>query len=106
MGGAGASIPVYADAKGMTLYTFDKDSPGKSACYDDCAKAWPPLAAPANATASGDWSVVTRTDGAKQWAFAGKPLYTFVKDTALGDAKGDKAADVWHVAAFQPAKGI
>lgn len=102
-----SSIPVYADAKGMTLYTFDKDTvPGKSVCNGDCAAAWPPLAAPADGVANGAWSVVTRDDGTKQWAFQGKPLYTFAKDAALGDAKGDKAGDVWHAACFQPTKGL
>jgi predicted lipoprotein with Yx(FWY)xxD motif len=100
-------VPVYADAKGMTLYTFDKDTvPGKSACSGECATAWPPLIAPAGAVARGAWSIITRDDGAKQWAFAGKPLYTFAKDTALGEAKGNKLADVWHVAVFEPTRGI
>ncbi len=88
------------DAKGMTLYIFDKDSTGKSACNGQCAQNWPPLMAPANAAASGDWSVITRDDGGKQWAYKGKPLYTWVKDTKPGDATGDGVANnTWHVAA-------
>lgn len=88
------------DAKGMTLYIFDKDSAGKSACNGQCAQNWPPLMAPAGAAASGDWSVVTRDDGAKQWAYKGKPLYTWVKDTKPGDATGEGVANnTWHIAA-------
>jgi predicted lipoprotein with Yx(FWY)xxD motif len=88
------------DAKGMTLYIFDKDSTGKSACNGQCAQNWPPLMAPAGAAASGDWSVVTRDDGAKQWAYKGKPLYTWVKDTKPGDATGEGVANnTWHIAA-------
>jgi predicted lipoprotein with Yx(FWY)xxD motif len=88
------------DAKGMTLYIFDKDSTGKSACNGQCAQNWPPLMAPANAAESGDWSVVTRDDGAKQWAYKGKPLYTWVKDTKPGDATGEGVANnTWHIAA-------
>lgn len=88
------------DAKGMTLYIFDKDSTGKSACNGQCAQNWPPLMAPANAAASGDWSVVTRDDGGKQWAYKGKPLYTWVKDTKPGDATGEGVANnTWHIAA-------
>ncbi|MGO4387353.1 hypothetical protein AB4Y85_07425 [Microvirga sp. 2YAF29] len=88
------------DAKGMTLYIFDKDSTGKSACNGQCAQNWPPLMAPANAAASGSWSVITRDDGAKQWAYKGKPLYTWVKDTKPGDATGEGVANnTWHIAA-------
>ena len=88
-----------ADASGMTLYSFDKDSAGKSACNGPCAKNWPPLSA-ASGTASGDWSVVAREDGSKQWAYKGKPLYTFAKDTKPGDAMGDGFLNnQWHIAA-------
>ena len=77
---AGIQIPAtasaYADGKGMTLYTYDKDEAGKSSCIGDCSQTWPALAAPATATGFGDWSVVTRDDGSKQWALKGKPLYT------------------------------
>ena len=66
---------IYVDAKGMTLYTFDKDEAGKSNCYDNCAKNWPPLMAAADAMDMGEWTVVARTDGTKQWAYEGKPVY-------------------------------
>jgi predicted lipoprotein with Yx(FWY)xxD motif len=72
-------------------------------CNAECATAWPPFAAPADAKAEGNWSVVTRDDGAKQWALNGKPLYTFAKDERPGDGKGHNAAKVWHIAAFAPA---
>jgi predicted lipoprotein with Yx(FWY)xxD motif len=89
---------IYTDAKGMALYTFDKDKAGKSACYDKCAKNWPPFAAAADAKPEGEWTIVDRTDGSKMWAYEGKPLYTFVKDTKPGEVMGDGANDVWHVA--------
>ena len=88
---------MMVDHKGMTLYTFDKDSGGKSMCNDDCAKNWPPMMAPAGATADGKWSVIKRDDGTSQYAYDGKPLYTFVKDKAPGDMTGEKLKDVWHV---------
>jgi len=91
--------PVLADSKGMTLYTFDKDAtPGKSACNGQCAQNWPPLAAKANVKPMGDWTVVTRDDGSKQWAYKGKPLYTWVKDSKPGDTTGEGVNNVWHVA--------
>ena len=90
---------ALVDAKGMTLYTFDRDAAGKSACNGQCAQNWPPLMADASASASGDWSVITRDYGDKQWAYKGKPLYTWVKDTKPGEVTGDGVNNVWHVAA-------
>jgi len=91
---------VFTDTKGMTLYTFDKDTtPGKSACNGPCATNWPPLMVADGASASGDWSVVTRDDGKKQWAYKGKPVYTWIKDTKPGDKTGEGAGgNTWHVA--------
>jgi predicted lipoprotein with Yx(FWY)xxD motif len=90
---------VLVDAKGMTLYTFDKDSAGKSACNGPCAENWPPLMAAADAKGSGDWTVVKRDDGKTMWAYKGKPLYTWVKDKAPGDTTGDGVNNnLWHVA--------
>ncbi|WP_236589160.1 COG4315 family predicted lipoprotein [Ramlibacter aurantiacus] len=91
---------VLVGTNGMTLYTFDRDQAGsgKSVCNGQCAALWPPLAAPADAKPSGDWTVVTRDDGAKQWAYKGKPLYFWVKDTKAGDKTGDGVNNVWKVA--------
>ncbi len=89
---------ALVDAKGMTLYVFDRDAAGKSNCSGQCATNWPPLAAPASAQASGDWTVVAREDGSKQWAYKGKPLYTWAKDAKPGDVTGDGVNNVWHIA--------
>lgn len=89
---------VLVDGKGMTLYTYDKDSEGQSACSGQCAKNWPPLAAALGAQASGDWSLVAREDGTQQWAYYGKPLYTFIQDKKPGDKNGDGKMGAWHVA--------
>jgi predicted lipoprotein with Yx(FWY)xxD motif len=89
---------VLTDAKGMTLYTFDKDSKGKSACNGKCAVNWPPLMASAGAKAGKDYTIITRADGSKQWAHKGMPLYTWIKDKKPGDVTGDGVNKVWHVA--------
>jgi len=89
---------VLVTSSGKTLYTFDKDADGKSACNGPCAANWPPLMAEASAKAEGAWSIVTRDDGSKQWAYQGKPLYTFLKDEKAGDRVGDGFKNVWHVA--------
>jgi predicted lipoprotein with Yx(FWY)xxD motif len=89
----------WVDAKGMTLYTFEKDAGGKSACNGPCAANWPPLMAGADAKPSGDWTVIARDDGGKQWAYKGKPLYTWTKDTKPGDKTGDGFLNgAWHAA--------
>jgi predicted lipoprotein with Yx(FWY)xxD motif len=90
---------AFVDGKGMTLYVFDRDTTGTSNCNGQCATNWPPLAAAAGASGSGQWTVITRGDGSKQWAYQGKPLYAFSKDTKPGDATGDGVNSVWHIAA-------
>ncbi|QUE88738.1 hypothetical protein [Pseudomonas sp. SCA2728.1_7] len=88
---------MMVDHKGMTVYTFDKDAGGKSMCNGDCAKNWPPMMAPAGAKAEGKWTVIKRDDGMMQYAYNGKPLYTFMKDEKPGEMKGDGMKEVWHV---------
>lgn len=90
--------PALVDSKAMTLYTFDKDADGKSACNGKCAENWPPLMASADAHAAGKWSIVTRDDGSKQWAYNGKPLYRWIKDAKPGDTTGDGFNKVWSIA--------
>ncbi|AMY67589.1 hypothetical protein [Frigidibacter mobilis] len=96
--GTTALGPVLTDADGMTLYTFDRDSGGASACYDDCAVNWPPLPAPAGAAAEGDYAPSLRKDGTMQWTYKGMPLYTWIKDTKPGETTGEGVKGVWHVA--------
>jgi len=91
---------VFVNAAGMTLYTFDKDvaSSGKSICNGPCAANWPPLMAGADARPGGEWSIVTRDDGGRQWAHKGKPLYLWIKDQKAGDRTGDGFNNVWRLA--------
>ena len=99
--GAPATVQngVLATPSGAAVYTFDKDTvgSGKSACNGPCAQLWPPVAAQAADAAAGDWSIVTRDDGSRQWAYKGAPIYTFSKDAKPGDTTGDKFKDIWHV---------
>ncbi|HZS65457.1 MAG TPA: hypothetical protein VFA53_13315 [Xanthobacteraceae bacterium] len=96
--GNSAKGPVLTDSKGMTLYVFDKDSGGKSACSGGCAANWPPLKASADAKAGDNYTVIARDDGSKQWAYKGKPLYTWKNDKKPGDVTGDGVNGVWHIA--------
>jgi predicted lipoprotein with Yx(FWY)xxD motif len=88
---------MLVDTSGMTLYTFDKDSGGKSACNGPCVTLWPPAMAAADAKPEGDLTVITRDDGSKQWAYKGKPVYLYSMDKKPGDVTGDNFKDVWHV---------
>jgi predicted lipoprotein with Yx(FWY)xxD motif len=88
---------VWIDAKGMTLYTFDKDKAGTSTCNGKCAVEWPPLKVASGAAASGDWTIIARADGTKVWAYDGHALYTFLDDKKPGDATGDNK-DGFHLA--------
>lgn len=97
--GDSAKGKVLTNGPGMTLYVFDKDSPGKSACNGPCATNWPPLMASAGAMAMGDYTVITRDDGTQQWAYKGRPLYTWKNDKKPGDITGDGfLKGAWHIA--------
>ena len=89
---------TLTNAAGMTLYVFDKDAGGKSVCNGPCATNWPPFMVMGDGKAMGEWTIVVRDDGGKQWAYKGKPLYTWAKDTKPGDKTGDGFNNVWHVA--------
>ena len=104
-GVAHAAVPVVKHGvltgdHGMTLYTFDKDEAhsGKSVCIGACAENWPPFLASAADTASGDYSFVMRADGKMQWAYKGKPLYFWHKDSKPGDETGAGFKHLWRVA--------
>ena len=105
MGGApmGAKFDggMLVNSAGMTLYTFDKDAAGsgKSTCNGPCAANWPLLAAAAADSGSGEWSVVVREDGFRQWAYQGKPVYLWSKDQKPGDKSGDGFNKIWHIVA-------
>jgi predicted lipoprotein with Yx(FWY)xxD motif len=92
---AGAATMLTAH-NGMTVYIFDKDSGGASACYDDCAKNWPPYLAEGSQKMGKGWTTVKRKDGSMQWAYDGKPLYFFKGDAKKGEVNGDGKGGVWH----------
>jgi predicted lipoprotein with Yx(FWY)xxD motif len=97
--GDSAKGKVLTDGKGMTLYTFDKDAGGKSACNGPCSTNWPPLMASPDAKPVGAYTIIARDDGGKQWAYSGKPLYSWNKDQKPGDITGDGFLNgAWHIA--------
>ena len=70
------------------LYTYDKDTAKRSVCNIGCDGAHNPVRAPAGATPMGEWTIIDREDGTRQWVFRGHPLYTAFHD-APGDAQGE-----------------
>jgi predicted lipoprotein with Yx(FWY)xxD motif len=97
--GNSAKGKVLTNEQGMTLYTFAKDSDGKSACNGTCVTNWPPLTAAADAKPANHYTVIVREDGSKQWAVRGKPLYTWKNDHKPGDITGDGFLNgAWHIA--------
>jgi predicted lipoprotein with Yx(FWY)xxD motif len=89
---------VLVDARGRTLYLFEKDRHGRSACYGACAAYWPPLYSAATPRAgrgvrAGLLALTRRTDGRRQVTYAGHPLYTFAGDKKAGQTTGEGLND-------------
>jgi predicted lipoprotein with Yx(FWY)xxD motif len=80
---------------GYSIYQSDNDGPNKSSCVGDCTRQWAPILAPGSAQAQGEWSVVERAPGVRQWAFRKKPLYTYSGDESPGRRDGDDVPG-WH----------
>lgn len=92
---------VLTDAKGFTVYWFGPDTASKSNCNGSCATYWPPVKGPAAAGpgVTGKVGTITRSDGSVQATYNGHPLYTYVSDSAPGQAKGNGlnlSGGVWH----------
>ena len=85
-------VTVLANAKGRTLYWFAPDTATKSACYGTCAAYWPPVrgAVTAGPGVTGRLGTIKRSDGSMQATYDGHPLYTYVGDTAAGQANGNR----------------
>jgi predicted lipoprotein with Yx(FWY)xxD motif len=84
---------ILVDARGRTLYLFRKDTGTKSACFGECANAWPPLRASGKPTVGGGANAAAvgttaRSDGKPQVTYHGHPLYRFEGDQKPGDTNG------------------
>jgi len=92
---------VLTNASGFTLYWFAPDTPAASKCYGSCAAYWPPVTGTAVASPGlpGTVGTITRTGGSRQLTYNGHPLYTYIGDTAPGQAKGNNLnlnGGLWH----------
>lgn len=93
---------VMTGEGGRTLYFFAPDVDGKSNCNGGCATTWPVFYKETPTLGDGltaaDFTTITRTDGSKQTAFKGWPLYYFRNDAKAGDVNGENVGNVWQVA--------
>jgi predicted lipoprotein with Yx(FWY)xxD motif len=93
----------FVNAQSHTVCVFDADlsAPGTSTCDGTCAAVWPSVAASAATTYPAPFGEITRSDGSLQLTYAGRPLYTFVVDTAPGSIAGNgitSFGNIWHIA--------
>jgi predicted lipoprotein with Yx(FWY)xxD motif len=90
---------MLVNSQGLTVYVFDNDvaGSGKSVCNGKCATNWPPVQATANDKPNGPFTIVVRDDGTRQWAYKGKPVYTWPEDQEPGDKYGDGKLNLWHI---------
>jgi len=89
---------ILVDGHGRTLYLFEKDRHGSSACAGACASYWPPLLTNGKAVAGKGakrslLGSIRRTDGTRQVTYAGHPLYLFYGDTKRGQTNGEGLTD-------------
>jgi len=91
---------VLVNLDGMTLYTYDRDvaRSGRSNCNGECAFIWPPLQAGDYTKPSGDFDIIAREGGERQWTYKGKPLYLFSGDANPGDNAGNGVNGLWKLA--------
>jgi predicted lipoprotein with Yx(FWY)xxD motif len=100
-------MKVVANGKGFALYSFAPDTPTTSTCYGSCAAYWPPVtgSSAAGSGLPGKTGTIKRTDGSLQLTYNGHPLYTYVGDTAPGQASGNNLnlnGGLWLVVPVAP----
>jgi predicted lipoprotein with Yx(FWY)xxD motif len=89
---------IIVNGTTRTLYLFEKDRNGRSACYGPCATYWPPLLSKGNPVAlpganQGLIGTIRRVDGAEQVTYAGHPVYQYVGDSKPGQTTGEGLTD-------------
>ncbi|MBX7199110.1 MAG: hypothetical protein K1X51_07000 [Rhodospirillaceae bacterium] len=90
--GTGRMLVNYA---GFSVYAWDGDGPNKSNCTEACLKKWAPVLAAETSQPQGEWAIIQRSPGVRQWVFRKKPLYTYIADTRPKSMLGTDEAG-WH----------
>ena len=86
---------MLVNFSGYAVYAWDGDGASKSNCTGECLKKWAPVLAAESSQQQGEWSVIQRSPGVRQWAFRGKPLYTYIADTRPRGMLGSDEPG-WH----------
>lgn len=98
---------LAASSNGQTLYVHNGEITANNvACADECLETWTPVKAPWSATGNGDFSVHVRPDGVYQWAYEGKPLYSFSGDSEKGDLNGNGVDGLWSAMLLEAAPPV
>ena len=97
-----AGAPAWVDPSShKTLYFLDVDTAAGGTCTAACLSVWPVFVPSQNAQATGNMTIVTRSDAtSQQWSFEGHPLYTYSGDSGPAQANGDGIPDFgghWHI---------
>jgi len=87
---------VFRVGEARSIYVFDRDKAGASTCSGACSHEWPPVVASPSSQPVADWTLVKRSDGAKQWRYRNRPIYTYAKDQ-VGTTFGDGVDGAWHL---------
>jgi predicted lipoprotein with Yx(FWY)xxD motif len=88
---------VYVNMDGQALYYYRRDRMNQSTCYGDCARNWRPYLAQGDVRPHGNWSIIDRDDGTRQWVYSGRPTYTWTGDREPGVVTGDGYEGSWSV---------
>jgi len=90
---------ILTNYEGYSLYSYSANEDPVSTCTDDdCYEKWTPVSAPALAIGLGEFSIIDRVDGTRQWAFRGQPLFRFKGDLLQGDVHGRNVHDAFQLA--------
>jgi predicted lipoprotein with Yx(FWY)xxD motif len=87
---------VFRVGESKSIYMYDKDKPGVSACVEECSRHWPPVIASKGSQLAGAWTLIERRDHSKQWCYRNRPVYTYANDKP-GETLGNGIEGVWHV---------
>lgn len=96
---ASFSGPYLVDHGGFALYRYDRDVAYSrtSACVDRCTENWRPYLAAPGARRTGEFALIDRGQGERQWVFRGIPLYRYARDREPGEFRGQGLDDLWRV---------
>jgi predicted lipoprotein with Yx(FWY)xxD motif len=86
---------MLVNTAGFAVYSWDGDGLEKSNCNAECLKKWSPVLAAETSQPQGEWTIIQRSPGVRQWAFRKKPVYTYIADNKPKSMLGSDEPG-WH----------